>query len=122
MARCDEVGSDVLDGRVLGDLGVGRAQVTDGQLMHVVVARQSGEVLEFLGADPQETGHPLRGRVDLEAGPQFGVLRGSSDGARAPCAHPVLLTGGRHHRGRANPFRLFCGGQVFSARIDCRCG
>lgn len=88
--------SDMFNRRVLGNLGVRCAKIADGEPVHVVVAGEPGEGLEFFCGDAEEVGQALGGLFDFESAAQFGILGGDADGATARIADAVLLTSGRH--------------------------
>ncbi len=59
------VKSHVLDTGVIGNFRVCRAQIGYGKFMHIVIARQSCKVHQFLRADFKEVFKPARGLLHV---------------------------------------------------------
>ena len=81
----------MFDLSMVGYFGISCAQIVDGQFVNIIIAGQSGKILEFLSGNPQKVFKLFSGLVYVQASSQVGILSGDSHRAFACVAHPVLL-------------------------------
>jgi hypothetical protein len=97
----------MFDWREIGNLGIHRAKISDGQVMNTGVARKPREILQLFCDDAQKVFKTSGGLVDFQVDSERRILSSNSHGAFAGvanlyCGPPI------HRRMRPASYQWFC--------------